>query len=363
MTEILQPTREGLARAAADLRAGHPVVMPTETVYGLAADATQPDAIAAVFTAKARPSDDPLIVHVSPGLVGPDALAGLQRLGILASDLPPPQEATARTLMAQHWPGPLTLVLPRGPAIPLSVTSRLPAVAVRMPVHPIACALIDAAQRPLVAPSANLFGRISPTTAQAAFAELEGRIGLVLDGGPCEVGVESTVVRVQADGTIGLLRPGKITSEDLHSTSGHAPTRVHADEGTAGSPGRMIRHYAPTTALALVHEGPHAWSQARWDDLTARLGGRPLAYVAWSDTSQPAARLEQHLHQGVFVRSLTTRGEADEAAQHLYAVLRELDGLGAGLIVMEAAPLHEGLGEAIADRLSRAAHGTPPLAS
>jgi L-threonylcarbamoyladenylate synthase len=333
-------------------------------VYGLAADATNPEAVGAVFAAKARPADDPLIVHVAPAQLGDDVVAGLVASGIVAP-LDGPRRATAEALVARFWPGPLTLVLPRGPAIPPSVSSRLPTVAVRMPAHPVARAIIEAAGRPLVAPSANLFGRISPTTAEAAKAELDGRIRFVVDGGRCDVGVESTVLRVDADGGVGLLRPGAVTSADVVAATGRTPYPVAAAEGTAGSPGRMIRHYAPNTPLVVVDGGPAGWSDARWADLDKRLrrGERHVGYVAWSDARAATTALRERLSATVHARVLAPAGTVEEAAHNLYATLRDLDLLGADLLLVERPPGSDGLAAAVADRLGRAAHGTEPLAT
>ncbi|MCB9662762.1 MAG: threonylcarbamoyl-AMP synthase [Alphaproteobacteria bacterium] len=364
MTAIVPATDAGLALAATALREGRPVVIPTETVYGLAADATSPDAVASVFAAKSRPSDDPLIVHVAPGLLPRPRVEGLVTLGVVAEDLEPAQRATADALVDAFWPGPLTLVLPRGPAIPLAVTSRLESVAIRMPAHPVARAVIEAAGRPLVAPSANLFGRISPTTAEAAQSELEGRIGLVVDGGRCDVGVESTVVRVDADGGLGLLRPGAVTRVDLERVAGTSPYDVQAAEGIAGSPGRLLRHYAPSTPLVIVGTGPSGWQEPRWADLRRRLaqGTGRLGYIAWSSPSEAIRIALGGASTDLHVRTLAPDGTVAEAAHSLYAVLRELDELKADLLVVERPPGGGGLADAVADRLGRAAHGTPPLA-
>lgn len=194
MAELLQPTAENLARAGEALRRGELVGMPTETVYGLAGNALDAEAVARIFAVKERPTFDPLIVHVAPELRGLDAFGEAELVDVAALD------GDARThieaLISRFWPGPLTLVLPRGARVPDLVTSGLATVAVRMPRHPVAQALIRAAQRPLAAPSANRFGRISPTSAADVQAELGDRIGLILDGGSSEVGVESTVLAI-----------------------------------------------------------------------------------------------------------------------------------------------------------------------
>ena len=199
--------------------------MPTETVYGLAANALSAEAVARVFEAKGRPDNDPLIVHVSPAMVPlRDPVSALQSLGVLATPLSTAVAQRLRVLTAAFWPGPLTLVVPRGEAVPDRVTSGMPTVAVRMPEHPVAQRLITLAERPLVAPSANRFGRISPTRAEAVVQELSGRIPHVVDGGPCRVGVESTVARVHQDGTVQLLRPGAVTADQLAAVLGTAPS-------------------------------------------------------------------------------------------------------------------------------------------
>jgi L-threonylcarbamoyladenylate synthase len=327
---------QALDEAAAALRAGHPVAIPTETVYGLAADAWQPDAVAAVFAAKGRPSSDPLIVHISPGLLGGRGVAaGLEALGLIAHGADPRID----TLAAAFWPGPLTLVLPRGPRVTDAITAGLPDVAVRMPAHPTALDLIDRTGRPLVAPSANRFGRISPTTAEAVVAELEGRVGLVLDGGPCAVGVESTVLRL-ADRL--LLRPGLITAADLAPFLGAPPTS--ATGTTAGpqpAPGMLASHYAPRTPLVLA---PPATLEA------ARQRGGRLGWLGWSRGADADV-----------VEVLSPNGDPAEAARRLYAALRALDAAGCALLVAERPPGTDGLSLAIADRLRRAAAGTPPL--
>lgn len=360
MTQIVPSTDAGIARAAAALRAGEPVVIPTETVYGLAAHALSPDAVASVFAAKGRPADDPLIVHVAPDLLGEDYLAGLKALK-LVGDLTPAQATTADLLLDGCWPGPLTVVLPKGDAVPASVTSRLPTVAIRMPAHPIARAVIEAAGVPLVAPSANRFGRISPTTAEAAQSELDGRVPWVVDGGRCEVGVESTVVRIDADGSVGVLRPGLLGAEALaRNTGGRTPYKVAASEGIAGSPGRLLRHYAPHTALVVVKDGPATWSDARWADL-ARRGVKHVAWIAWTgSTEADEALLAQRLGCTVTAATLTAGDDAAEAAHQLYAVLRTLDDLDTDLLVLQLGGTGP-LAEAIADRVSRAAHGTRAL--
>jgi L-threonylcarbamoyladenylate synthase len=334
---VLSPDELDVAIAA--LRSDAPVGMPTETVYGLAARATSPAAVARVFEAKGRPADDPLIVHVSPALLGNDQVAGLQRLGLVG---PTVAVGTLAKLLG-CWPGPLTLVLPRGHAVPDAVTSGLDTVAVRMPAHPVAQALITGAG-PLVAPSANRFGRISPTTADAVVAELSGRVGHVVDGGPCTVGVESTVLRVHDDGHTTLLRPGRIDRARLTALLGEAPGAPTVVVGPQRAPGQLASHYAPTTPLALVDR----WEDVPWDRVHAR--GR-VALLGWR--TLPAVDAPGEV--------LSATGGLAEAAQRLFGCLRRLDALGVDLIVAERCPVETGLGEALRDRMKRAADGTEPI--
>lgn len=347
MTRILRPEQLGLA--VDHLRAGAPGGMPTETVYGLAAPFDDATAVAAVFTAKGRPADDPLIVHVSPGLwPGFGTRDGLVSLGLIAQSADERVDLLATAL----WPGPLTLVLPRGPAISDAITSGLPGVALRMPAHPLALALIDGAG-PLVAPSANRFGRISPTSAEAVVAELGGRIAWVLDGGACEIGVESTVLRLDDDGTT-LLRPGAVSVEVLTDLLGASP-RLPAGRvaGPQPAPGMLDRHYAPRTPLVL---SPPRWTDDAVEALRARLGpADAVGYLGWSQAPDLLAG------RAVVGRVLTPDGDVAEAARGLFAALRDLDGAGVSLIVAERCPVTTGLGAAIADRLRRASAGTPPL--
>jgi L-threonylcarbamoyladenylate synthase len=359
-TTLLPPTPTGLAHAARALLAGQLVAMPTETVYGLAALASDPTAIAEVFRAKQRPADDPLIVHFTANLLAdPDPVRGLQRLGLLAHDLSDDLADDLRRL-ATCWPGPLTLVVPRGPAVPDLVTSGLPLVALRMPAHPVAAALIDAVGHPLVAPSANRFGRISPTTAQAVLAELDGRIPYVLDGGPCAVGVESTVVLLLGSGRSRLLRPGGIAASTVEALLGVAPDRAQPVSGPAPAPGMSDSHYAPRTPTVLVD--PAGWLEEDWRALTDRLAGAGVGWLAWTGE---AAAVERKIREKAGVtcaaRVLSPSATGEEAAQRLFGLMRELDELGMALIVVESCPIPDGLGEALRDRLRRACHGTPPL--
>jgi L-threonylcarbamoyladenylate synthase len=304
-----------IAEAAACLNAGGLVAMPTETVYGLAADATNDRAVAAIYAAKGRPAFNPLIVHVANA----DAAA---REGAL--------DDFARRLAAAFWPGPLTIVAPVAASCQVSLLARagLDTLALRAPDHSIAQGLIAAAGVPLAAPSANRSGRVSPTTAAHVAADLDGRIDWILDGGPARRGVESTIVACLG-GRPRLLRPGALTRERIEATLGLALDDA-APGGAPIAPGQLASHYAPRARLRLG-------ARERADDEAALDFGGALA------------------HSGATTRlDLSPSGDLEEAAAHLFAYLRALDESGATRIA--AAPIPErGLGVAINDRLRRAA--------
>ena len=305
--------------AASVLRGGGLVAFPTETVYGLGADAFNPRAVARVFEVKARPSFDPLIVHLA------DA-AQLPRVS-------PAGDERVRLLAARFWPGPLTLVLPRRPELPDLVTSGLDTVGVRVPAHPAALALIAAAGTPVAAPSANPFGYVSPTTA-AHVAELLGSsVDLVLDGGPCRVGVESTILSLAEEPPV-ILRPGGTPREALEEALGRAlETAGEAERPLA--PGQLPKHYATRTPLRVL-AGPAG---------AAPPVPRRVGLLAWRGTGGAG---------WAAVEVLAPDGSPETAAANLFAALRRLDASGLDLILAE--PCDEaGLGHAIMDRLRRAA--------
>jgi L-threonylcarbamoyladenylate synthase len=308
-------------RAAAVIRAGGLVGMPTETVYGLAANARDVQAVLAVFLAKGRPRFDPLIVHV----------ADAEQAWTVA--VPSPR---ARLLAERFWPGALSLVLPRRDGIPDAVTGGLETVAVRCPDHELARALIRAAGVPLAAPSANLFGRLSPTTAAAVHEQLGEAVAEVLDGGPCRVGIESTVLLVDPQPVI--LRLGGVTREELSAALGEPVALAGRSERAANlglpSPGLLASHYAPRTPLMLRVPG------APWP------AGDGHAILSWRGEDLPA--------QARRIEVLSRAGDLGEAAAGLFAALRRLDASGATAITAERVP-EQGLGAAINDRLLRAA--------
>ncbi len=233
---ILTPTPEAIQTAARTIRQGGVVVIPTETVYGIACDALNKDAVMRVFEVKGRPSDNPLIVHISEW----------DMLDMVAQDIPP----LAKKFAEKYWPGPLTLVLPKRPEVPLETTGGLNSVAVRMPRHRVALDVIRQAERPIAAPSANVFMALSPTRAQDIDPEILVEVDVILDGGPCEVGLESTVLDL-TDDTPRILRPGAITRADIQAITGR-PLGLNPPPDVRKSPGMYRRHYAPNARVVLV---------------------------------------------------------------------------------------------------------------
>ncbi len=300
-------------RAAAALKNGALVAFPTETVYGLGADATNDEAVARLFAAKGRPRFNPLISHVA------DAAAAFA-LGVFSDD--------AKKLAA-FWPGPLTIVVPRAENCPVSLlaSAGLSSIALRVPKHPLALALLSAVGRAIVAPSANPSGRVSPTTAEHVKGAMGEKVAIILDGGPCTVGVESTVVSFM-QGQATLLRPGGLPRTAIEKVLGHE-LKTEADSAQPHGPGQLESHYAPRAHLRL--------------DAAAPLNGE--TYLGFGPH-----------HSGR--HTLSARGDVLEAAANLFRMLHELDGLGARDIAIAPIP-HEGLGEAINDRLRRAAAPRP----
>jgi L-threonylcarbamoyladenylate synthase len=313
-------------RAVELLRKGEVVALPTETVYGLAGDALNPIAVAKIFDAKERPRFDPLIVHL------PDR-QWLERVAKVDNC----SRAQIERLIAHFWPGPLTLVLNRQPIVPEIVTAGLDTVAVRMSSQPVFAEIISALGKPVAAPSANRFGRISPTTAQHVVDELCGRIPLIVDAGPTTHGIESTIIAVRDD-KIEILRRGPITEEDLRGI-GFQPisNREDADAMTVRAPGELPSHYAPETPLHLVDDA----------ELFVLKPNQRVALLAWKP--------HQKEDRFTAVRHLSDRQDLREAAANLFRCMRELDELDVDLIVAERVPA-QGLGAAILDRLERASH-------
>ncbi|MFD5542826.1 L-threonylcarbamoyladenylate synthase [Streptomyces sp. NPDC127079] len=326
MTRVTATTTD-IETAAGVLRAGGLVALPTETVYGLGANAEDPAAVARIFQVKGRPPSHPLIVHIG----------GADHLDDWVEEVP----ATARLLAGNFWPGPLTLVLRRGRRVPLEATGGLETVAVRVPDHPVALALLSAFGGGITAPSANRFGSVSPTTADHVRAELGDAVDVVLDGGSCGVGVESTIVDVTG-ATPTILRPGGVTREDLEAVLGYAieaPATSHVRV-----PGQHPSHYAPSARVVLVDPEKVADEAQLAQEQGHQVG--VLLPPSLADTPVKA-------HAVVPVPASLAG-----YARALYGFLRELDQRGCDLIVASL-PVEEGLGLAIANRLRRAAGPRP----
>jgi L-threonylcarbamoyladenylate synthase len=331
-------TRDAIEQAAAILRRGGTVAFPTETVYGLGANALDSAAVAAIFEAKQRPAWDPLIVHI------PEAA----RLQGLAKTIPEP----ARLWMERFWPGPLTLLLEKEAIIPDAVTAGRSKVGVRVPQHPVAQALLRAAGLPIAAPSANLFSHVSPTTAAHVLADLDGRIDAVLDGGACEHGVESTVVDAAADPCV-LYRPGAVSLEQLIAlwprVTAYREVGFLMDQSPASlpSPGVGIRHYAPRAQVVLVAHGDQ--QAARFREALSSFHEGTLG-ILLPEGFLPGLALPPHTEVFAFGRW----SEPESMASSLYAGLRSLDAAGVDSILCPV-PSDEGVGRAICDRLHKAA--------
>src|SRR5712692_875122 len=344
-TEVLaidpvHPDPSIIERAAALLRAGAVVVFPTETVYGLGAAALQTGADERIFAAKGRPLNDPLIVHIAEE----DALEQL------TSSIP----ARAKLLARVFWPGPLTLILPRSPLVPKLVTAGLETVAIRMPRHPVALALIRAAASPIAAPSANRFMHVSPTTAQHALADLRGRVPLILDGGPCEVGVESTVLDLCST-VPTILRPGGVSLEALRAVlpDVQPPSQLidAVPTNALQSPGQLLTHYAPAVPLLLFDGSIESMRAAMLAELRRRVEQGERVGVLVADEDIAAFR-----DSGAVVRTLGDAAAPEQVAAALFASLRALEEADVQVILSRSFDEH-GLGLAIHDRLLKAAAG------
>jgi L-threonylcarbamoyladenylate synthase len=325
------PTGNDVAYAARLLREGRLVSFATETVYGLGANALDVNAVARVFAVKNRPYFDPLIVHIAERSWLPKLVTSWPK--------------TAEQLAAAFWPGPLTLVLPKTALVPDLVTSGLPCVAVRMPSHPLALELLRLADVPVAAPSANPFGQLSPTCAEHVADRLGDQLDYLLDGGPCAVGVESTVLMLEPDESVRLLRPGGVALEEIEALIGplrHPAPATSASDKSAPSPGMLPQHYAPRTPLVIADE------IAKW----------PRADRCGLLTLQPHPSAARFAAAEV----LSSSGNLTEAAAHFFAALRRLDATQVERIIAEPFP-NRGLGVALNDRLTRAAHDFPGQAT
>lgn len=340
-------TPDPIREAAALIQSGALVAFPTETVYGLGANAYDAVAVGRIFAAKKRPTSDPVIVHVSTP----------EQVDQVAASVSP----VARQLMKAFWPGALTLILPRGERIPPNVSAGLPSVGVRMPAHPVALALIQAAGVPIAAPSANLFSHTSPTSAHHVWRDLGDSIPLILDGGAAPIGVESTILDLTGERP-QLLRPGGVPLEAIQRIIPAVKIEVveryaAADQEALPAPGMLLRHYAPRASLHL-YEGPDravrsslaaALDRLRRETPQARIG------LLLADEDLPA--LGHHTHDPqVVILALGSLHDLSEAARRLYAALHDLDEQQVDLILARSFPA-VGIGAALRDRLTRAAEG------
>ncbi len=346
-TELLHvdknhPDPAAIEHAASLLRAGQVVIFPTETVYGLGGNVLQPQALERIFTAKGRPYSDPLIVHI----------AHEDTLAMLTNTF----SAQARILAQTFWPGPLTMILPASARVPKLVTAGLATVAIRMPRHPIALALIRAVGSPIAAPSANRFMHVSPTTAQHALADLDGRVPLILDGGPCEVGVESTVLDL-CSSIPTILRPGGVSLEALQKVLPEIEYRTQReneepkDHNVQSAPGQMLTHYAPGVPTFLFEGSTEAMHHAMLAEIQRRQTQGERVGVLIADEDVP-----HFIQSGVHIYSLGNVNALEQIATHLFAGLRTLEEAGMQSILCRSFT-EQGLGLAVRDRLRKAAGG------
>lgn len=340
LTDTEQSAREAVSRAVALLRSGETVALPTETVYGLAADAFNPEAVAKIFEAKGRPRFDPLIVHLPNKTMVRDV-----------AEVPDDVAKTVTQLVETFWPGPLTILLPKRPVVPDLVTAGLPTVAVRQCEHPIFHRILKQFGGPVAAPSANRFGKLSPTSAALVRDQLDGRIPLVVDGGACARGLESTIVRVlpaSPKPVIEVLRPGPVAEDDLKKFGKVVfAERNEAVEGSAPeAPGMLATHYAPRTPLRLLEQpGDFAPEPGKRYALLSYRGQEKDGYLALHDWAEVAV-----LSPG--------SGRVAEAGIRLFHLLGQLDKRGHDEIVAEPVP-NRGIGRAILDKLRKASAKAP----
>ena len=325
--KISHPSKKVMREAAALIKAGGIVAFPTETVYGLGASAFNPLAVARIFEAKERPLFDPLIVHISD----------LYQMSLLASHI----DKRAGRLAGRFWPGPLTLILPKHDSVPDIVTAGLDTVAIRMPDHLIALDLITRSGSPIAAPSANRFGYLSPTRAAHVLEQLGDRVDMIIDGGDCAVGIESTIISLVGDKNI-VLRPGGVPAEDIEALIGPVETRAETAKNPE-APGQLPHHYSPSVPVELADD-------IRQIDFT-----RPDAgFLLFQDPgfSVPDARTE----------ILSKNGDLKEASANLFSALHRLDGMNIQVIIAESVP-ETSLGVAIMDRLRKAARKNAGIAA
>lgn len=328
--------RTAIEQAARLLRQGEIVAFPTETVYGLGADALNVQAVQKIFLAKGRPTDNPLIVHI----------AGFRELKPLVEYIPP----VAAVLMDKFWPGPLTMIFPKSKIVPDEITAGLATVAVRMPEHPVALALIQQAGVPVAAPSANVSGRPSPTSGQHVWQDLKGKVAMVLDAGETRVGVESTVVDLNQDPPM-ILRPGGLTREKLEQVIGPvAVDRGRGQNQTPRSPGMKYKHYAPKAEVYIVSEGDESRGK-KFTEVFQKLTnkGQRVALLVSGETYRELGDLNP-----CYLEILGSRQDLSWVAHRLFSAFRQSDLHGAEVILIEEFP-DQNLGVAVMNRIRKAA--------
>jgi L-threonylcarbamoyladenylate synthase len=334
----INPDKLLIEKAAKLLQKGEIIAFPTETVYGLGANALNPNAVKKIFSAKGRPQDNPLIVHI----------ADREQLRSLVAEISP----VAQVLMNNFWPGPLTLIFPKCNTVPSEVTAGLPTVAVRMPDHPVALALIRQANLPVAAPSANISGRPSPTSGYHVWEDLKGKIPLVLDGGDTKVGLESTVLDITRNPPV-ILRPGGVTLEDLCMVIENVELDNGRDKSkTPLSPGMKYRHYSPQAKVVLISGGEeHRLNESIISYCRQLLGkGKKVALLLSGET----AGFIDSRDLPVYIEVLGSKADLARIAQKLFSAFRKCDLLGIDIILIEEFP-EQGIGAALMNRIRKAA--------
>ncbi|MBI3534607.1 MAG: threonylcarbamoyl-AMP synthase [Deltaproteobacteria bacterium] len=376
--KILKPTLKNIKKAAHYLNIGELVGIPTETVYGLAANTFNTEAVLKIFKTKNRPTFDPLIVHISTKILKcKNILLELENNNLICLDTFTQKAKTrAKKLMLKFWPGPLTLVLPKHNAVPDIVTSGLPTIAIRMPNHKVTQQLLSLIKFPLAAPSANLFGKISPTTALHVLSELGNNVAMILDGGTCPIGIESTVIFVHPGGQLTLLRPGGLKLSQIEKI---ANTRVHQKQRSLehknhpSSPGMLESHYAPKKPLymltkSILHLNKKDFKKLKIlikDSLQEILSTKTCKennlpqiglLVMRGDAKQKARKFATQLGFPVKVKLLSSKGNDQESAKNFFSSLRKLDVSPTFILFSEPCLNTKGLFHAIADRLKKASN-------
>lgn len=352
-TEVLKNTMQNMLKVVGALQNDDVVALPTETVYGLAGRTFSDAALEKIFLAKERPLFDPLICHF-PKQMNESPWKSLLKTGLIdtsrISDL---NQQKVESLANQFWPGPLTLVLPKSTRVPDLATSGLPSVGVRCPAHPLFQEILLKLQEPLSAPSANRFGKISPTSAKDVFDELDARINFILDGGACSIGVESTIIGLEDDGQFVVYRPGGLALEEIETALGcKLKTQLHSENPVA--PGMLKNHYAPTKPFYLFEGTIEALDTKILADVQERMSqGKKIALLlARGETDRVPLALRNEAQ--VLTRVLSPQGSSQEAARNLFRYLREFDQMNIDFILAEQWPYTEVLGFALRDRMNRA---------